>query len=49
MANGTTRLAQAKMAIKKEAATSEHSEMIAIADNKKKGAQDAIPLKAGKK
>lgn len=47
MANGSTRLAQAQMILKREKAQSEQSELMALS---KKGAKlPKMPLKAGKK
>lgn len=46
MPNGTTRLALSKMQLKKEAGTAEHAELKSLSDNKKKGKQEKIALKA---
>jgi len=45
--NGTTRLALSKMQLKKASGNTEHAELKSLSDNKKKGKQEKISLKAG--
>lgn len=45
--NGTQRLERSQMQLDRGSASEEHNRLKALEDNKKKGAQSKIPLKAG--
>lgn len=47
MANGATRIALAKVQMKKASGNTEHAELKSLYDNKKKGKAEKFPLKAG--